>query len=74
MLRSSFERYNVRESAAEGGTAASMASVAEVDNGSEYLVASPASFWMTEYDRVRKSSGSEGNISDARYWKQLAIL
>jgi hypothetical protein len=37
------------------------------DNGKEYFEARSPSFWTVEYDSERRSAGSDGKISDARY-------
>jgi hypothetical protein len=61
------ERYVHSESVADGGITAMRASTTEDDRGMEYSKAKSASFWTLAYERVRKSSGSDGKISEARY-------
>lgn len=58
----------MRESGTEVGIGASRASSAVGGSGSAYLVVREGSVWVAEYERVRRSSGSEGKVSRARYY------
>ena len=65
--------YVRRESAIEVGSVLAMSSTVLLASGSWYLEARCSSSCMAAYVMVRRSSGSDVNISDDRYCDDVSI-